>query len=246
MLARRAPTVARPRGSATPHTPRSRCRRPGRPASTPLAPSPHCPGASPRGTGTRVAASATTPLTRGAGRVAFLGTGIMGTAMAGRLLAAGYDVTVWNRTPAAVEPLVAAGATCAKSPAAAAAAADVTIAMMADPSAAADVAVAAATGLGPGKGYVDASTVDAGTACAVAAIVAAAGGSYLEAPVSGSKQPALDGTLIFLCGGDASLYARVAPLLDVMGKARFLLGPVGAGANMKVSFLKTGWFNHGV
>lgn len=170
----------------------------------------------------------------------------MGTAMAGRLLAAGYDVTVWNRTPAAVEPLVAAGATCAKSPAAAAAAADVTIAMMADPSAAADVAVAAATGLGPGKGYVDASTVDAGTACAVAAIVAAAGGSYLEAPVSGSKQPALDGTLIFLCGGDASLYARVAPLLDVMGKARFLLGPVGAGANMKVSFLKTGWFNHGV
>jgi len=166
--------------------------------------------------------------------LAVLGTGIMGTAMATRLLAAGYAVHVWNRTPAAVDPLVALGAVRARSPAAAAAAADVTFAMLADPQAATDVALAAATGLAPGKGYVDASTVDAGTAAAVAALVAAAGASYMEAPVSGSKGPAEKGELVFLCGGDGKLFDRVAPALDIMGKARMLLGPAGAGANAKL------------
>ena len=53
-----------------------------------------------------------------------------------------------------------------------------------------------------------------------------AGGEYLEAPVSGTKQPAEKGQLIFVCGGDKELYERATPLLDVMGKAKFYLGPV--------------------
>ena len=57
-------------------------------------------------------------------------------------------------------------------------------------------------------------------------IVTEAGGSYLEAPVSGSKQPAEQGTLIFLCGGDQALFDRAGPLLDVMGKAKLFLGNV--------------------
>lgn len=57
-------------------------------------------------------------------------------------------------------------------------------------------------------------------------IVKEAGGSYLEAPVSGSKQPAEQGTLIFLCGGDQALFDKAGPLLDVMGKAKLFLGNV--------------------
>lgn len=189
-----------------------------------------------RDAATRAAPTAATPgvVDPSTTTLAFLGTGIMGTAMVTRLLAAGYTVHVWNRTAAAMEPLVAAGATRARSPAAAAAAADVTFAMLADPQAATDVALAAAAGLAPGKGYIDASTVDAGTAAAVAALVAAAGASYMEAPVSGSKGPAEKGELVFLCGGDGKLFDRAAPALDVMGKARMLLGPAGAGANAKL------------
>ena len=58
-------------------------------------------------------------------------------------------------------------------------------------------------------------------------MVAEAGGAYLEAPVSGSKSPAEQGTLIFLCGGDEGLFSRSAALLDVMGKAKLFLGQVG-------------------
>ncbi len=58
--------------------------------------------------------------------------------------------------------------------------------------------------------------------------IKATGATYLEAPVSGSKQPAEKGQLIFLCGGDKDLYEKATPLLKVMGKAQFLLGEVGA------------------
>lgn len=60
----------------------------------------------------------------------------------------------------------------------------------------------------------------------MAQLVHAAGAQYLEAPVSGSKGPAEQGTLIFLAGGEKELYERAGPLLDVMGKAKFFLGPV--------------------
>ncbi|KAH8067042.1 3-hydroxyisobutyrate dehydrogenase [Aureococcus anophagefferens] len=64
--------------------------------------------------------------------------------------------------------------------------------------------------------------------------VTLAGGRFLEAPVSGSKAPAAQGALIFLCGGDETLYAEVKPELAVMGKADFLFGDVGAGTKMKL------------
>jgi len=89
-------------------------------------------------------------------------------------------------------------------------------------------------GLGPGKGYLDVSTVDAGTSQKVAQAVRSTGALFLEAPVSGSKAPAELGTLIFLAAGDRELFEAAAPLLDVMGKASFFLGDVGAGARMKL------------
>jgi len=169
--------------------------------------------------------------------IAFLGMGIMGVPMVKNLLKAGYEVAVWNRTESRCEELLAANATLAKSPREAAAGADITFAMLSDPAAALAVAEGpdgVAAGMAPGKGYVDVSTVDAETSAKVAALVREAGGQFLEAPVSGSKGPAINGQLIFLAAGDEALYGAASPMLDVMGKAKFYLGDVGAGAKMKL------------
>lgn len=173
----------------------------------------------------------------GLGKIGFLGMGIMGRAMALNLIKGGYDVTVWNRSPERCDPLVTAGASLGTTPAAVVASCDVTIAMLADPAACLEIALGkdgVVQGISTGKGYVDVSTVDAETAQKVEAAVHAAGGQYLEAPVSGSKGPAEQGQLIFLTGGDKCLFDAAKPLLDVMGKASFFLGATGAGANMKL------------
>jgi len=167
----------------------------------------------------------------------FLGLGIMGAPMAANLIKAGHEVTVWNRTPDKCDSLVALGATRAINAAAVVAAADITFAMLADPAAAERVAfgpTGVIEGMTPGKGYVDMSTVDENTSRDIATGVQAAGGRFLEAPVSGTKKPAEDGTLIILTAGDESLYQEAAPLLDLMGKKRLYLGTVGRAARMKL------------
>ncbi|KIY98768.1 hypothetical protein MNEG_9191 [Monoraphidium neglectum] len=154
----------------------------------------------------------------------------MGLAMANNLIKAGYKVVVWNRNPAKCAPLEAAGAEVASSASEVASKAEITFAMLSDPPAALAVAEDVAKGLSPGKGYVDVSTVDSDTSSAIAAKarprVRAAGGLFLEAPVSGSKGPAEQGQLIFLCAGDAALFDAAAGPLDVMGKKAFFLGEV--------------------
>ncbi|KAI5071167.1 hypothetical protein GOP47_0013418 [Adiantum capillus-veneris] len=169
--------------------------------------------------------------------IGFLGLGIMGTAMATNLIKAGYNVSVWNRNASKCEPLINQGARCGSSPADIASQCNITFAMLADPAAALEVASGehgVIHGLGPGKGYVDISTVDGGTSKTINGLVKATGASFLEAPVSGSKKPAENGTLIFLTAGDEDLYEQAGPLLDVMGKSRFYLGEVGNGAAMKL------------
>ena len=86
----------------------------------------------------------------------------------------------------------------------------------------------------PGKSIIDCATLTPERMAEMAAATVTAGGRFLEAPVSGSKAPAAQGALIFLCGGDAALYKEVQPDLEVMGKADFLFGPVGAGSKMKL------------
>ena len=167
----------------------------------------------------------------------FLGMGIMGSAMAANLVRAGHDVTVWNRTAARCAPLVALGARQADTPREVAATCDVTFAMLSDPAAALAVLEGAdgvLGGIGQGRGYVDFSTVDDATANAIASQIVANGARYLEAPVSGTKKPAEDGTLIILAAGDRGLYDEVAPALDKLGKKRLFLGEVGQGARMKL------------
>lgn len=167
----------------------------------------------------------------------FLGLGIMGNAMAANLVRAGFKVTVWNRNPAKCAPLVSLGARQGGSPAEVAAACDITFAMLADPAAAAEVCFGhggVLEGIGAGRGYIDMSTVDDVTVRTIASAVTERGGRFLEAPVSGTKKPAEDGTLIILAAGDQGLYEDAAPALDKMGKKRFYLGPVGQGARMKL------------
>ena len=145
----------------------------------------------------------------------FLGMGIMGSAMAANLVRAGHDVTVWNRTAARCAPLVALGARQADTPREVAATCDVTFAMLSDPAAALAVLEGAdgvLGGIGQGRGYVDFSTVDDATANTIASQIVANGARYLEAPVSGTKKPAEDGTLIILAAG-----AGVGAAASLMG-----------------------------
>ena len=167
----------------------------------------------------------------------FLGLGIMGAPMAKNLLKAGYQLTVWNRSAEKCAELVALGARQAATPAEVTAACPATFAMLADPAAAETVCFGpdgALAGIGDGRGYVDMSTVDDATARKIAAAIAAAGGRYLEAPVSGSRKPAEEGTLVILAAGDRGLYAEALPGLERMGKKVLFLGEAGAGARMKL------------
>jgi 3-hydroxyisobutyrate dehydrogenase len=167
----------------------------------------------------------------------FIGVGIMGAPMAVNLVKAGFDVTVWNRSPAKCAPLTVLGAKMAASPREVAADCDITIAMLADPAAAREVCFGPAgilEGIGDGRGYIDMSTVDDTTSRLISEAVIKRGGRFLEAPVSGTKKPAEDGTLIILAAGDPGLYEEAAPALDKLGKKRFHLGAVGQGARMKL------------
>ena len=167
----------------------------------------------------------------------FLGLGIMGSAMAKNLLKAGFSVTVWNRSPEKCEELAALGAAVAASPAEVTSSCAITIAMLADPAAAHAVCFGpggALEGIGASRGYVDMSTVDAATAREIGAAISQQGGSFLEAPVSGSKKPAEDGTLIILAAGERELFDRALPLFEKMGKKSLYLGELGRGAEMKL------------
>lgn len=170
-------------------------------------------------------------------KLGFLGLGLMGRPMALNLLRGGHAVTAWNRTEAACAMLREAGAAVAASPDAVTAACDITFAMLADPAAALAVACGpggACEGLAAGRGYVDMSTVDAATSRAIAAAVAGRGGRFLEAPVSGSRQPAEQGALVIMAAGDRSLYDEAAPALDLLGKKRLFLGEAGRAADLKL------------
>lgn len=169
--------------------------------------------------------------------IGFLGLGIMGKAMASNLVKAGFNVTVWNRNPAKCDELVLQGAHLGTSPKDITKHCDITFAMVSDPDAALALCQGpdgVLAGIGSGRGYVDMSTVDNTTSKAISNLITQAGGRFLEAPVSGTKKPAEDGTLIILAAGDASLYEDTKPAFDVMGKMSPYLGDVGQGANMKL------------
>lgn len=167
----------------------------------------------------------------------YIGLGIMGGGMARNLLAAGHDVVVWNRSPQRAEPLRAAGAHVAASPADVARQAGVVLLCVSDTPDVEDLVHrpdGILAGLTPGSVVVDHSTISPSATRRLAAAVAAAGATWLDAPVSGGSEGAEKGTLSIMVGGDADALARVRPLLAAYGTTITHVGPVGAGQTTKL------------
>lgn len=168
-------------------------------------------------------------------RVAVLGLGAMGGRFVRRLLEAGHHVTVWNRTAAKAEPLVASGATAARSPAEAARSAEVVITSLSDPDALLAVAGGPngfAAGLEAGSTVIEMSTVGPEAVLRLAGALPA-GAELLDAPVLGSLGEAEAGTLLVFVGGPDGLATRWSPLLEALGTPMHV-GPLGAGAVAKL------------
>ena len=171
-------------------------------------------------------------------RVAVLGTGTMGAPMARNLLRAGMSVRVWNRSPAKARALGADGAVVATEPAVAAAGVDVLITMLTDGAAVEQVMTGpqgALSALGPGAVWVQMSTVGVDWADRLAGLAARHGVAFLDAPVSGSSQPAEDGQLLILASGAGSLRSRVEPVFAVLGRQTLWLDRVGEGSRLKLA-----------
>jgi len=167
----------------------------------------------------------------------YIGLGIMGGGMARNLLAAGHDVVVWNRSPGRAEALGAAGAHVAASPADVARRAGVVLLCVSDTPDVEDLVHrpdGILAGLTPGSVVVDHSTISPSATRRLAAAVAAAGATWLDAPVSGGSEGAEKGTLSIMVGGDADALARVRPLLAAYGTTITHVGPVGAGQTTKL------------
>jgi 3-hydroxyisobutyrate dehydrogenase len=170
-------------------------------------------------------------------RLGWIGTGVMGTSMCGHLLAAGYPVTVFNRTRTRAEPLLASGATWAETPAAVARAADVVFTMVGYP---ADVRAVllgpdgVLAGAASGAMVVDMTTSDPSLAVDIAARAREQGVHSVDAPVSGGDVGAREARLSIMVGGDAAVVDALAPLFQVMGKTIVHQGGPGAGQHTKM------------
>jgi 3-hydroxyisobutyrate dehydrogenase/2-hydroxy-3-oxopropionate reductase len=170
-------------------------------------------------------------------RVGFAGIGRMGLPMARNLLAAGFPLTVFNRTSERCEPLVGEGATVAASARELAAASDVVVTMVADAEAVRALLEGPdgiLAGAAPGLVLAEMSTIGPLAARELAALCAERGVEMLDAPVSGSTAVAEAARLTVMVGGEEAAFERAKPVLAAMSKAQLHLGPSGAGAAVKV------------
>ncbi|MEO1773699.1 MAG: NAD(P)-dependent oxidoreductase [Pseudomonadota bacterium] len=167
-------------------------------------------------------------------RVAVLGTGIMGAPMARNLAAAGFELTVWNRSAAKAEAL-ADVATVAESASAAVAGAEVVITMLADGATVASVILGQDLGqAAPDALFIDMSSIEPATARDIAAGLADHGGRAIDAPVSGGEPGAVAGTLAIMAGGAAEDVAAAAPVFAPLGTVTHV-GPHGTGQLAKLA-----------
>lgn len=171
-------------------------------------------------------------------RVGIAGVGRMGAAIAARLLQVGHDVAVWNRSADKTKPLAHAGAAVATTPAALASRSDAVITILTNADAL-DGVYRGPDGLlqgdVTGKLFVDMSTVRPDAARALARDVAARGATFVECPVGGTTGPAREGKLLGFVGGAPADVARARPLLEQMCRRVEHVGPVGAGAAIKLA-----------
>jgi 3-hydroxyisobutyrate dehydrogenase-like beta-hydroxyacid dehydrogenase len=171
-------------------------------------------------------------------RVGFIGLGAMGQAMAQHLVKAGHDVRVWNRTPERARPLVAAGATRAKTVAEACDEAAVVLTMLADDAALIDAVSGGDNepgiidGLGEGDVHVSLATISTELSARLTQAHAESGQHFVAAPVFGRPEAAAAARLTIVAAGDDAALARAQPLLEVMGQKVILLGADPPAANL--------------
>ena len=170
-------------------------------------------------------------------KIALLGLGLMGTGMAGRLLGAGYALTVYNRSAEKAQALVKQGAKAASTPAEAAAGAEIVISMLADDDVCRQVwlgesgALAAAPA---GAVLVECSTVTPAWIEELDRAARARSLELIDAPVTGSRMQAAAGQLLFLAGGSEEVIGRLTPVLQTMSRGIVHVGPIGSGARLKL------------
>jgi len=170
--------------------------------------------------------------------VGLIGLGLMGKPMGMNLLKAGFPLTVWNRTASRADELVAAGAKLAQSPLELAANSELVLSIVSDPPALEEVLWGqngAMQGFQRGSIYIDSSTVSPTLARKVATACEERGVRFLDAPVTGGDWGAKKGELVFMVGGDAATLTVAEPVLRVLGKKWFHLGPNGAGQTIKLA-----------
>ena len=165
--------------------------------------------------------------------VAVLGTGLLGTAIATRLLEQGLNVHVWNRNPSRIIPLVEKGAIAISDLQRAAEGQRVLITILRDGSSTASVIDT--VGALQGSTVIPMGTMGVEESRKLAMQVADQGGRYLEAPVLGSKPQALNGSLLVMAGGEAQVFEAQQPLLSHLCQEPLLVGPVGSGAATKLA-----------
>jgi 3-hydroxyisobutyrate dehydrogenase len=168
----------------------------------------------------------------------YVGLGVMGSAVVRRLLDAGHDVVVWNRTREKAEPLLAAGASWAASPRDVAERSEIVFTMVTSTD-----AVRAVTegpdgilaGLAAGKVYVDMSTSSPANTRELAARVAAVGAQMLDAPVSGTSITVEQGKASLMVGGEPDAVEQARPVLEAIGPRVIHVGPSGSAVTMKIA-----------
>ncbi len=164
--------------------------------------------------------------------IGFIGMGTMGAPMAGRLIEAGHDLTIHNRTRAREEALAERGAARASSPKEAAAGTDLVITMVSDTPDVEAVILGpdgAIHGMKEGAVLVDMSTISPTATREIARALEAKGVDMLDAPVSGGSEGASNGTLSIMVGGKAGVLESLRPVLGVLGNTITHVGPIGSG-----------------
>lgn len=170
-------------------------------------------------------------------RLGFIGMGGMGSRMAARLLAAGYDVTVYNRNRERTRALKEQGAKVAAEPGELASRADIVLSSLADDVAVEKMMLSPSGALGgarPGTVFIEMSTVSPSLSRRMHSLAHQAGVFVLDAPVSGTTTVAEQGELVIFVGGDKAAYDRCLPVLQVLGRQAHYMGPAGSGATMKL------------
>lgn len=170
-------------------------------------------------------------------KIGFIGLGIMGSRMAANLVESGYDLIIYNRTKEKAEELLKNGASWAESPKEVGEQVDILISMLENPDIVEKLALGTDGFLKSMKEntlWIDSSTVNPSFSKRMAAESKNHGIRFMDAPVSGSKQPAAEGSLLFLVGGEQSDFEEAKPLLLKMGKDAKHIGEAGKGSAMKI------------